>query len=58
MSLLTGNLTNFIITHIFGIKFIDFLKPMIVAGVVAGVIVLVYSFVFLKLEAKKGQQQH
>jgi Na+/H+ antiporter NhaD/arsenite permease-like protein len=53
MSLLTGNPSNFILTSIFGIKFMDYLRPMILVGLVSGLIVLVYSFLFMKVEVRK-----
>ncbi|CAL6040841.1 Arsenical_pump membrane protein [Hexamita inflata] len=49
ISLLTGNPSNFILTSVFKIDFIQYLKPMVFVGVSAGIVVLIFSLIYLRL---------
>ena len=58
IALLTGNPSNFILTSVFGIDFISYLRPMILPGLAAGAVVFVYTFVMLRREKTALEPLH
>lgn len=56
ISMLTANPTNVILGEVLGIDFIEYLKVMLLDGIMVGLVFTIYSFVMLKIMSKKANE--
>mgnify|MGYP005820548079 CR=1 FL=1 len=53
ISMLTANPTNVILGEVLGIDFIEYLKVMLLDGMMVGLVFTIYSFIVLSISIKK-----